>query len=319
LRANCDWLSFWFDAPDAPEVAGDFYIRQSVDTGVIEVKRGFHVFEGSFDTTLAVRSYCGRVYFSGNPSRFGRADNLFGYSLCDAYKRASAVLATVGITAPHWPHVTRVDLNTNFGFGSAVAAGHFMRSASQHKTSRQRQRAYDGDTVTYGEGSRYFYSKVYLKGIEMQRHAPGELADWVTAQGVVRYEAEYKSQFLRRCVSTSLIDLEAELMEDFKNRAAAHFSETGKVEQVDDLPSLVRTTYVAWKQGYDPRDLLARATFYRHRRALLDFGIDISIPASNAVQGSFPVPIVVVVPTPLEAPEGYELPPAHLIHLKRSA
>jgi len=318
VRVNCDWLSFYFDSPDAPEIAGDFFIRVDVETGVQTVKRGFHVFEGSWDTTIAIRSLLGRVYFSGNPSRFGRQDNLFGYSLREAYVRARAILGLVGIACPACPTFTRVDLNTNFSFGSPLAAGQFMRLAAASKTSRQRQRAYDGDTVTYGEGSRFFYSKVYLKGLEMQRHSRGPLADWVFNQGVVRYEAEYKSGYLRSLRRCDLAALEVELLKDFDGRVSSHFGETLEtMHGLDDLPAKVRCTFVAWKQGYDPRDLLARATWYRHRRELQAFGVDIAIPASSVVRGELPVSVVVVRPVPLIAPSDYVMPPAHLIELKR--
>jgi hypothetical protein len=317
VRVNCDWLAFYFDSPGAPEYAGDFFIRVDVETGVQTIKRGFHVFEGSFDTTVAVRSLDGRVYFSGNPSRFGREDNLFGYSVRDAYRRAGAILGLVGITCPFAPTFTRIDLNTNLSFGTPLAASQYMRVASAAKTSRQRQRAYDGDTVTYGEGSRYFYSKIYLKGVEMQRHNRGALADWVFAQGVVRYEAEYKSGFLRGVRGLSVSAVESELMKDFFSRCESHLAETKTLRGVDDLPARVRTTYIAWLQGYEPRDLLSRPTWYRHRRELQEFGVDIAIPASSLVRGEIPVSVVIVKPVPLCAPDGYVIPPAHLIELKR--
>ena len=323
MGVNCDWMAFYYESAGARELAGDWYLCEAVDeegkkTGVVSVRRGRYVIRGSYDSNVTVTSISGRVYFSGNPSKFGREDNLFGYSMVEAYARCRAILSVVGLESPACPVFTRVDLNTNISFGSALAASSYMRMASATKTSRQRQRAYDGDTVTYGEGSKYFMSKVYLKGVEMKRHDPGRWAEFAFGAGVVRYEAEYKSQFfvhgLRRL---SLQGLEGALMKDFLARAASHFVATETFEDVDKLPALVRATYIAWFRGYDPRDLLSRASWYRHRRALLAFGVDIAVSASNVVQGNIPVRVQIVTPVVLEMPVDYELPPAHLVVVEK--
>ncbi|HEJ4172072.1 TPA: Replication-associated protein G2P, partial [Pseudomonas aeruginosa] len=48
-------------------------------------------------------------------------------------------------------------------------------------------------------------------------------------------------------------------------------------EQMMKIPSKVLGTYMLWKQGHDISNLVAKATYYRHRQVLLGYGIDINI------------------------------------------
>ena len=63
-----------------------------------------------------------------------------------------------------------------------------------------------------------------------------------------------------------------------------------KDEQLINLPSKIQGTYALWRQGFDVRSMLPKATFYRHKTLLKDYEIDISLPheqcdnhASNVV------------------------------------
>ena len=47
---------------------------------------------------------------------------------------------------------------------------------------------------------------------------------------------------------------------------------------LNTLPYRLRLVYQSWKNGDDLRQMLPKNTFYRHRRALLPYGIDIAIP-----------------------------------------
>ena len=49
-------------------------------------------------------------------------------------------------------------------------------------------------------------------------------------------------------------------------------------EKLNDIPRSLRSSYELWNLGKDVRCLVSRPTFYRHKKKLLEFGIDISIP-----------------------------------------
>lgn len=48
-------------------------------------------------------------------------------------------------------------------------------------------------------------------------------------------------------------------------------------ELLHKLPQRLRSTYVLWTSGEDLRSTLPTRTFYRHRKELMDYGIDITI------------------------------------------
>uniref|UniRef100_UPI001C060679 phage/plasmid replication protein, II/X family n=1 Tax=Escherichia coli TaxID=562 RepID=UPI001C060679 len=58
-------------------------------------------------------------------------------------------------------------------------------------------------------------------------------------------------------------------------------------EKITKLPRKIQSTYLLWKQGANMKEMLPHNTFYRHRRELLSFGIDINFycdsPDSNNV------------------------------------
>ena len=84
------------------------------------------------------------------------------------------------------------------------------------------------------------------------------------------------------------------------NRTQLQRLENVKYENFSDLPAHLRATYVSWKYGY-PIDL-SRAAFYRHRKALLAYGVDISIP--NNVQ-TLPIKVKTIELAALTAPDWY--------------
>ena len=43
------------------------------------------------------------------------------------------------------------------------------------------------------------------------------------------------------------------------------------------LKNSLRGTYISWLEGYDMRILLKRASFFSHRKQLLNYGINIAI------------------------------------------
>lgn len=53
-------------------------------------------------------------------------------------------------------------------------------------------------------------------------------------------------------------------------------------EVMASLPSKLQGTYALWRQGYDVRTCVSRATFARHKKELMPFQIDISLPFHDA-------------------------------------
>jgi len=50
-----------------------------------------------------------------------------------------------------------------------------------------------------------------------------------------------------------------------------------ETDVLEDLPNRLKPVYELWKTGHDLRSSYSSSTFYRHRSALLEYGIDIAV------------------------------------------
>jgi II/X family phage/plasmid replication protein len=187
----CDWLSIYQrHGSGLPRVADGAVIRidrhGEVETTTLKKSR----IEGSHETSIFVRCDGETVWFDGNVSKFGRPDNVFGYSFQQCLQLVNGQLSRLGLPSftdgdsyvtnfkgePRtvWTGaiVTRLDLTQNFSTGSKDDAYQFMRFLNGQQASRLKTGTYgDGETVDFGRGSRYAYLKAYLKGPELRRHS----------------------------------------------------------------------------------------------------------------------------------------------------
>ena len=83
-----------------------------------------HQHEGSHDSTLSVRCFSGRVEVSGNPSRFGRPDNLWGYEvMSECVALYNSVLRDLGLPEfTSGPNLSRRPDGHGQTFGSTDSA-----------------------------------------------------------------------------------------------------------------------------------------------------------------------------------------------------
>jgi hypothetical protein len=173
-----DWLTMYQDHPDQLPMIGD---RVSIDIDTITgehlgVRQPTLTHEGSFCTSIQVRVSGNRVTVSGNPSRYNRLDNLFGFtSLDDCVAVYNRVLLSLGL--PPFTKCTRV----------------FFR---QGEDGKRFEKFSDGGTITelhittnraVGEGG----TTQYIKALSTQRyhnsiprlHTNGNTCDWLSAKG----------------------------------------------------------------------------------------------------------------------------------------
>ena len=73
-------------------------------------------------------------------------------------------------------------------------------------------------------------------------------------------------------------------------------------EILADLPSGCRLAYQSWLEGHDLKGMLARPTFYRYRRQLLDHGVDISTVNPREVSNVVPL-VRVLEAMPMQIPD----------------
>lgn len=259
---------------------------------------------GSFETSINVRCDGHRVTLSGNLSRFGRRDNLFGFGFFECLRRANDVLAhyelphfSAGERRPLWKRgrahgyewtgarVSRIDLTANFGAGNMGDAHAFMQwLGSQHAPRQEGRTLGQGETVAFGSGSHRAYWKAYLKALEMKRHegADERVIEWCESVGLVRWEGTLRTKLLTDIGAAFLGDYErgtamGQLIKVFEERSAVLSRASAATDDLDALPRHLRATARDYLAGMDCAAVMKRATFFRHRRELLAHGIDIAV------------------------------------------
>lgn len=264
---------------------------------------------GSHDSRVAIKTSrvddsgdtC-EITFSGNPVKFLQGHNIFGTDdlinlMIDAVEELSERL---GIIQPDWVMslltwgqytLSRIDINRMHSVGSRDNALAFLANASQVARTRHGTATTKGSTVYFNKSSRRWTIKQYYKHDEVIRNLnkaksnwelPRNISEWL--EPMVRTELTLKSREIRdrkllKAASWVTIDIN-ELYEDYLGRIV--MAEQIKTEalfveiQKDSRP--LAATYQLWLHGHDVRMMLSKPTFYRQRKALLAYGVDISIP-----------------------------------------
>lgn len=284
--------------------------------------------KGSHEATVTLRNmpHDGTVEISGNPAKWFQGHNLFGSgdlaAVVSAFVRS--VCGAVGyrlsdsearLVDAGFVRLTRIDTTEAWDFGTQPRALSAIRAMSEcsHFKHRGRGSLLAEGTVMWRKGSRRMTGKAYAKGLELKAHPiPLTLQDAERlsefAQGHVRFEFTLRGMWLKREGLDRVSDwarlgvtpqgLHARLMADIDLSEAALIDS----ETLSGLPPRLSLAYDAWAAGKDLRATLPRRTFYRYRRQLLGFGVDIALvrprkPESNVV------PLrVVLTGTPVQVP-----------------
>jgi hypothetical protein len=299
-----DWISIRQDHEQELPLISAGVVWASDDAGNVQWRTvKAKAIEGSYETAVQVRCDGHSVSFSGNVSRFGRADNLFGFSFDQCINIINGIVGGLGLppfTAgkKFYRHVrtvsgaklvaawtgaaiTRIDLTTNFETGSLSNARAYMEwLASQQGSARIKVATHgDGETVDWGRGSRALYSKAYLKYFELLRHdGPRECIDHCERVGLVRFEVTFKATWLHNNGCHYLGGLDMSLLRSvFAERQSVMTRAEHSHDDLAELPNHFRRTARDYLAGDDVAGNLSLASFKRHRKALLPYGLDIAV------------------------------------------
>ena len=348
----CDWVSIYQThtdlIADLPKVNDGAFVRYAADgSHECTTLKKFKV-EGSHETGVFFRCDGKTVWFEGNVSKFGRQDNVFGFSLLQCIARINVIAAGLGLP-PFTPgtafrsqandkrvftgaRITRLDLTNNFQAGSTENAYVFMRHLAMQQASRLKTGTYgEGETVDFGRGSRRVYSKAYLKAPELVRHMKkqpkgeettysrpfdpyiNQLADWCASVGLVRFETTYKSTFLIDNSQNYLGGLDMRFLEkDFIQRQEVFTRANCEADELSSLDKNTLACYRMWQAGDDITTKFKKSQFYNLRSKLLPFGVDIAIK-SNVINFQPRVKVIQLSQCPV--PDFYQLPQPSFIRL----
>jgi hypothetical protein len=210
--------------------------------------------------------------------------------------------------------ITRVDLTCNWATGSPGNCEQYIRYLQGFKSGRQEPRSYKTTGVAWGEGSKYWYAKVYDKAAEYYRQCgkgskkfEQHLFDYMASNGIARHEISLKSRYLKQNNLWRVTQWDTGM--DTENRVYALFNDViGGDTPVDsflEIPGRAGELAVAWRDGADLKKRLAQNTYYRYRRELLKYGIDIAVP-SNVTRLRQRVEVITLAPA--SPPSWYDLP-----------
>lgn len=351
LDVFCDWLTIYQDHPEGglPVINGGMVVkfepdcfRSSVDIETGHIRPFFDAMkaeyttarrvehEGSFETAISIRCDGHRVELSGNVGRFGRPDNLFGVPVCETVARANQIIEMIGLPPfsdnnANCPAartdgylkqnavITRVDLTANFAAGSRDAAFrvlHWMSGQGSSRNAGKNPRSY-GNGVTWNEGSRRHYEKLYFKADELGPYCSPEVKKYCEDNGILRYEVSLKSRELadtglQSITAWSHVTEEGIRMDNiiygkFADVLTRNQVTVTECQKIPGKLGFIAKSYLNGENPYESADA-GQSTRRRWRSALLSYGLDIAQPIDVT---RLQTQIRVIELQPLAAPSWY--------------
>lgn len=259
--------------------------------------------EGSHSSKIQLQSHSENlVYFTGNPVKFLQGHNLFGTNdirhlmrlffdelLTDKHKSLGLCPDPFQYDLIQDGHyeLTRVDINESWHLNNSREVQAWIRAVGETAYLKHRGAGqFSGDTAYFGKKSRRWGLKCYSKGNEIKakdHKLPPELCIpemLEYADKSLRIEAFIRQLELKRrglnLVSNWDIDTPTELLLECISKL--ELSDVYMLDEsvLDTLPPRLRMTYNAWLNGEDLKSIYTQRTFYRVRKEMEKYGIDIS-------------------------------------------
>lgn len=246
------------------------------------------------------------ISFRGNPTKFIQGHNVFGVDCIRslAYRMVEKVLPQLDFDAVtvrralqrvmDWDFaVTKIDITQMFDLGTNDDVCAYLRmlpyTASARGSGIGRERTVnDRNTWYLGKNSTLWSLKLYNKFVELTSNSKAHrLPDHLRglgieefAEGKLRVELVLQKLILSRLNLTNPKLLQEKLNELFEEYTGKMTMKNQQIREVDilKLSSTLQGTLMQWRNGIDVRGIYKREKFYRHRKALMEYGIDIAKP-----------------------------------------
>lgn len=241
------------------------------------------------------------IGFYGNPSKFLQGHNVIG---CQCVRALAAgvvneVFPKLGLPdsvffealakiqqLDFW--VTRVDITQMFDLGTNKDVDDYLYMMPLTVKARGDRCDYTKSTFYVGKHSTIWTAKFYNKYKELisasHKHRLNPdfnetgLLDF--SKGKLRAEIVLRKKQLDRLSLTHASKLQPKI-NDLYNEFMGRMTMTNQRvnhKQLNELSPRYQATYYRWKEGDNPKSFLKKATFYNHKSALLQTGVDISKP-----------------------------------------
>lgn len=259
--------------------------------------------KGSFDSNLSIRTAdvllgtretC-LIELSGNPVKWFQGHNIFGTEdltnlIYETILRLADLLnCPQPVTFLNWVKkgfykLSRVDITGMFSLPTRSDVYTWLYHAESHSRTRAGTALSKGNSIYLNKNSKRWSVVFYSKGQELEAHN--------LPQGLIGYNLEeYANNKLRIELRLKHKELNTVglskgfnwfnldpmyVYKDYLDRI-----EMAEQKMRDDkllkLPMKLRATYSLWKEGHDIKQMMSKRTYYRHRKELLEYDIDISI------------------------------------------
>jgi len=258
---------------------------------------------GSYEMNFMIKSLSPQtIQVSGNPAKWLQGHNLFGTNDLKAlmaafFSQLYEIMAEDGlnptieqidaITEGRYT-VSRVDINETWFLKNQYDVKAWIRAAGEKMSMPYRGKGvFSGDTLYWGKGSKYFFLKCYSKGDEIN-HKKSNFPDALRTPQMLEYadkslrlELVLCSKALREWGLSEPCNwtLDKPKMLLLQVVRSLDMSNNFKLsdEILNSLPRKLRTYYKLWLYGEDLRQDMSRPTFYRVRKQLKAYDIDIAL------------------------------------------
>lgn len=259
--------------------------------------------EGSHSSKIQIASAdTSHIWVSGNPVKFLQGHNIFGSNdlkkIMAKFFDALLEQEILGLD-PHplqYDYIqqgvyslSRVDMNESWHLNNKNDVLAWIRAFGNTVYLKNRGAGqFSGETAYIGKNSRRWSVKCYSKGHEIAakgHQLPKELqipelleyADKSLRLELVMRQLELKRRGLDMAwfwqETTAKMLLQTMVLNNLELSSA--FMIDDKV--LDTLPTRLRLVYQTWKNGDDLKKIMTKPTFYRVRKQLMAFGIDIAV------------------------------------------
>jgi II/X family phage/plasmid replication protein len=319
-----DWITAKITCTHNPEVlSSGRSIRTKKIDGVERLEYEICnrlVVSGSHDANITIRSHTDNtIEISGNPAKFLQGHNVFGtndlkYLVAKLMDKLfmmdelelKPTETEYNMIQDGYYRLSRVDVNEHFFFPSAQLARAWLRAAGRSANMMFRGAGlFKEGTLYFTPQSRRFVPKIYFKYDEINsKDKSHRLPDKLLQMPELVEYAEKSLRFEIKILSTQLNDWMLHLgcnwdvstatmliNDQFISKLQLSENMALNPEIRDSLPNNLKLVYSAWARGEDLRQMYSKAQFYKRRKQLLEYSIDIAILQDKEEQSNI-VPMI---------------------------
>ncbi|MGE6463795.1 phage/plasmid replication protein, II/X family [Pseudoalteromonas tetraodonis] len=259
---------------------------------------------GSYDSRLSVRTsevepgtdntYL--IEISGNPVKWFQGHNIFGSDdlpnlIYETVLRLSNMLESpqpkryLDAVKKGIFTISRVDITAMYSLPTRRDVYSYLNHAEKTCRTRSGTALSKGNTVYMNKSSQRWQVVMYSKGQELEKHTlpdglqGGSLETY--AVNKLRVELRLRQKELSKiglCTGKPWITLDVwPLFKDYFGRLTMT-EQSIRPDDLFDIPKFAKSSYLMWSKGIDVREVHSIRKYYKDRKALLEFGIDISVP-----------------------------------------